>query len=184
MKQIIAAGLLLASITHESAVADSFSDTLVKTFPARVTLDPKAVRTLNWMEDQGWVQTYEHGDGGRVTIWVDDAGKQWCVQLGHDSIGVISDDPVVMMHFLAMGSLKPGAMDRTDRTPLEALLEYYGHESTAEFVGVKAETLESTVLQNYLTETFASTAPAPNRSKAGLYCGADQIGRGHGPEQY
>jgi hypothetical protein len=66
------------------------------------------------------------GDGGRVAIWLDDAGKQQFVHIGHDSLGVITDSPLVLLQFLAMGYPEPGALERTDISPAEAILDTQG----------------------------------------------------------
>ena len=99
------------------------------------------------------------GDGGRAAIWIDDAGKQWFVHLGHDALGVISDDPLVLLQWLAMGYHEPGALEITDITPLASLLEYHGYESTDEFEEDEGLTIPPTDFQAFLTAEFGTTAP-------------------------
>jgi hypothetical protein len=66
------------------------------------------------------------GDGGRLAIWLDDAGKQHFVHIGHDTLGVITDDPAVLLQFLAMGYPEPGYLPQTDRLPLACYLSNVG----------------------------------------------------------
>lgn len=104
------------------------------------------------------------GDGGRAAIWVDDAGKQWFVHLGHDVIGVISDDPVVLLQWLAMGYGEPGAMEATDLTPLQLAMEYNGVETEAELAEYDALPLMPEAFQAYLHTTFGRELPATARA--------------------
>ncbi len=101
--------------------------------------------TVNQDTNEHWVGGYPNadgrifeiaitsGDGGRAVIWLDDAGVQQYVHLGHDNAGVISCDPVVFLQFLAMGYVEPGGLDFTDVTPEQDALEYYGLTDPSEF---------------------------------------------------
>ncbi|MEQ6202813.1 hypothetical protein ABMC88_07135 [Sulfitobacter sp. HNIBRBA2951] len=99
------------------------------------------------------------GDGGRAAIWLDDDGKQWFVHLGHDSVGVITDDPLVLLQFFAMGYPEPGYLPQTDVTPVQAFLDYHGVETLADF-GPDEQPLLPTEFQEFLKERFALTLPA------------------------
>lgn len=103
------------------------------------------------------------GDGGRAAIWLDDAGKQWFVHLGHDVIGVISDDPVVLLQWLAMGYGEPGAMEATDLTPTQLAMNFEGAESEAELAEYGALPLMPQAFQSYLEQTFGRPLPATAR---------------------
>ncbi|KIN74326.1 hypothetical protein [Sulfitobacter guttiformis] len=61
-------------------------------------------------------------DGGRLAIWLDENGKQQFVHIGHDTLGVITDDPQVLLQFLAMGYPEPGYLQDPRRTPLADFL--------------------------------------------------------------
>lgn len=98
------------------------------------------------------------GDGGRVAIWLDDTGKQQFVHIGHDSLGVITDDPLVLLQFLAMGYPEPGALERTDITPLQATLDYHG---VAEITDLAPDEQPAfpTALQGFLKQRFDLDIP-------------------------
>lgn len=106
------------------------------------------------------------GDGGRVAIWLDEAGKQHFVHIGHDSLGVISDDPVVVLRFLAMGYPEPGALERTDITPHEAVLEYHGIEQLSDLVADE-QPIMPTVFQAFLEQRFGAV-PARTARDLGI----------------
>jgi len=191
-------------------MADSFADTLTKRFPGDQTLAPELMQTLNWMEDQGWLQTgragpympvypssqmddptisFAHfmgtdlrytahwstpdpsvdqriaeiavtsGDGARAAIWTDAAGDQWFVHLGHDTLGVISRDPLVFLQFMAMGYIEPGMLEQTSVTPLQDAMDANGITELTDFS--PADLLTPPVaLQTYLADTFNLTFPA------------------------
>lgn len=96
------------------------------------------------------------GDGGRVAIWLDEAGKQLFVHIGHDSLGVISDDPVVVLRFLAMGYPEPGALERTDITPLQATLDYHGVAQLSD-LAPDEQPVMPTAFQDFLTQRFGAS---------------------------
>ncbi|MCX7566000.1 hypothetical protein OS189_06555 [Sulfitobacter sp. F26169L] len=98
------------------------------------------------------------GDGGRVAIWLDEAGKQQFVHIGHDSLGIIADDPLILMQFLAMGYPEPGALDQTDISPMQAYLEYHGVPSLADF-GKEDQPVLPLDLQGYLKDRFDIDMP-------------------------
>lgn len=54
------------------------------------------------------------GDGGTLSLWLDDDGKQWIVVFDHGWPYVLTDDPVVALQFLAIGYGEPAAI--TDPT--------------------------------------------------------------------
>ncbi|QUJ76083.1 hypothetical protein KDD17_14320 [Sulfitobacter albidus] len=94
------------------------------------------------------------GDGGRAALWLDDTGKQWFVHLGHDTLGTITDDPVVFLHFLAMGYPEPGALSRTDITPLQAAQDYHGTDD----LPPEDQPIAPQALQAFLAENFPRPA--------------------------
>jgi len=98
------------------------------------------------------------GDGGRVAIWLDDAGKQQFVHIGHDTLGIITDDPLVLLQFLAMGYPEPGALEDTTLTPLQATLEFHGASSSAELAEDDLPVVP-TALQAFLKSHFALDMP-------------------------
>ena len=102
------------------------------------------------------------GDGGRAALWLDDAGAQHFVHIGHDTLGVITDDPVVFLQFLAMGYPEPGALTRTDITPLHAALEYYGLTDAADLAPEDRPLLPKD-FQTYLETAFNAPLPATAR---------------------
>jgi hypothetical protein len=50
-------------------------------------------------------------DGCRLAIWRDDTGTQQFVHLSHDNAGIITDDPLAVLQFLAMGYPEPGILE-------------------------------------------------------------------------
>lgn len=101
-------------------------------------------------------------DGGTIAIWLDNAGKQQFVQLGHDNHGIITDDPVTLIRYLAIGYLEPGMLERTDITPVQFLLEYHGVENLADLEPEDRPVLP-TAFQNYIKERFGVDIPATAR---------------------
>ena len=102
------------------------------------------------------------GDGGRVAIWLDEAGKQQFVHIGHDRLGIITDDPLVLLQFLAMGYPEPGALNDTSLTPVQATLDYHGAGSLADFAEDE-QPVVPTALQGFLKERFGLDMPATAR---------------------
>ncbi len=98
------------------------------------------------------------GDGGRVAIWLDETGKQQFVHIGHDSLGVITDDPLVLLQFLAMGYPAPGALTQTDITPLQATLEHHDI-ITLDELGPDDQPIAPTKLQGFLKQRFDLSMP-------------------------
>lgn len=98
------------------------------------------------------------GDGGRVAIWLDETGKQQFVHIGHDTLGVITDDPLVLLQFLAMGYPEAGALYDTTLTPLQATLDYHGVSSVTEFAADE-QPVVPTALQAFLKERFDLDMP-------------------------
>lgn len=99
------------------------------------------------------------GDGGRVAIWLDEAGKQHFVHIGHDTLGVITDDPLILLQFLAMGYPEAGALDDTALTPLQATLDYHGVSNVSEFADDE-QPVVPTALQGFLKDRFDLDMPA------------------------
>lgn len=101
------------------------------------------------------------GDGATAAIWQDDTGAQWFVHLGHDTCGVITQDPITFLQFLAMGYCEPGALPRTDLTPVEDMMQSCGVETPealeAEGGGLP---LPPRAFRKYLETTFGVTFPA------------------------
>lgn len=102
------------------------------------------------------------GDGGRVAIWLDEAGKQQFVHIGHDSIGIITDDPLVLLQFLAMGYPEPGYLPKTNITPTQATLDYHGVTNLSEFAPDE-QPIVPTALQGFLKQRFDLDMPATAR---------------------
>lgn len=98
------------------------------------------------------------GDGARVAIWLDDAGKQQFVHIGHDTLGLITDDPLTLLQFLAMGYPEPGALEDTTLPPLQATLEFHGASSIAELDGDE-QPVAPTALQAFLKTRFGIDMP-------------------------
>jgi len=103
------------------------------------------------------------GDGGYVSIWLDDAGEQWFVHTGHDVIGTIGQDPVKLLQFLAMGYGEPGGLEETDITPLEQAMAFSGVEDPADFPDDEGPTIPPTAFQNFVMSTFGVTLPETAR---------------------
>ncbi|MEJ6393440.1 hypothetical protein V8J82_09250 [Gymnodinialimonas sp. 2305UL16-5] len=59
------------------------------------------------------------GDGGTLSLWLDDTGKQWFVVFNHGTPHVLTDDPLKVLQFLAMGYPEPGALFDARATPQE-----------------------------------------------------------------
>ena len=103
------------------------------------------------------------GDGGSLAIWLAENGKQQFVNLGHDSAGIISDDPLIVLQFLAMGYPEPGILEQTDITPLQAFFEYHGVFNLDEFLPEEQPVYPSE-LQNFIKERFGLDTPATARA--------------------
>lgn len=102
------------------------------------------------------------GDGGRVAIWRDAAGKQQFVHIGHDTIGTITDDPLILLQFLAMGYPAAGSLERTDLTPIQAFLEYHGVATLSDF-GPDEQPVLPIAFQEFLKKQFNLDMPATAR---------------------
>jgi len=103
------------------------------------------------------------GDGGRLVLWLDEDGKQQFVQMGHDNAGIISDDPRVVLQFLAMGYPEPAALEQTDITPLQAFFDYHGVYDLDE-IDPAEHPVAPTALQAFLKERFGLDMPATARA--------------------
>lgn len=102
------------------------------------------------------------GDGGRVAIWLRNDGKQHFVHIGHDTIGTITDDPLILLQFLAMGYPEAGALERTDITPVQAFLDYHGVITLGDF-GPDEQPLFPTAFQSFLKQRFNLDMPRTAR---------------------
>jgi len=102
------------------------------------------------------------GDGGRVAIWLDNEGKQQFVHIGHDTIGTITDDPRVLLQFLAMGYLEAGGLEQTNVTPIEAFLEYHGVETLSD-LGPDEQPVPPIAFQGFLKQRFDLDMPRTAR---------------------
>jgi len=102
------------------------------------------------------------GDGGRAAIWLDESGKQQFVHMGHDTMGIITDDPMVLLQFLAMGYPEPGALEQTGITPLQALFDYHGIYDLGEFDD-NHKPVPPAALQRFLKDRFGLDMPANAR---------------------
>lgn len=105
-------------------------------------------------------------NGARAVMWIDDNGKKWFAHLGRDTLGLISDNPLVMLQFLAMGYREPGQLTTTDVSPLQEALQYHNIADTpgadAPFVDV-AETVPPLALQTFLKREFKLSIPETAR---------------------
>ena len=102
------------------------------------------------------------GDGGRAAIWLDQSGKQQFVHIGHDTLGIITDDPLVFLQFMAMGYPEPGALEGTDLTPLQSALDYNGHENLDDLAPEDLP-VPPVAFQIFLHDRFDLTMPATAR---------------------
>lgn len=102
------------------------------------------------------------GDGGRAAIWLDQSGKQQFVHIGYDTLGIITDDPLVFVQFMAMGYPEPGALEGTDLTPLQSALDYNGHETLDNFAPEDLP-VPPVAFQIFLHDRFGLTMPATAR---------------------
>ena len=103
------------------------------------------------------------GDGGRAAIWLDPDGKQQFVMIGHDTLGVLTDDPVKFLQLMAMGYLELSSVDDFSVTPLNHAVAYNGLENLAAFEALSPDEppmLVPTALQAFLQSEFGVTAPA------------------------
>lgn len=102
------------------------------------------------------------GDGGRLAIWRDESGKQQFVNIGHDTLGVITDDPLVLLQFIAMGYPEPGYLPETDQTPLACFLGDPGVDSIDD-LPIKERPVFPTAFQQFLKDRFDLDIPATAR---------------------
>lgn len=102
------------------------------------------------------------GDGGRLAIWLDDTGKQQFVHIGHDTLGVITDDPLVLLQFLGMGYPEPGYLPDTDCTPMACYLADQAVQSLTD-IPTEDRPLLPLPFQAFLKERFSLDCPATAR---------------------
>jgi hypothetical protein len=105
-------------------------------------------------------------DGARVVMWIDDHGQIWFALLGKKTLGIISDNPLVLLQFLALGYLEPGMLRDCAMTPLQEALEHQemGGQSASDapFIDV-APTIPPSHLQSFLKREFKLTLPETAR---------------------
>ncbi len=145
-----------ADLTNPAASMVAFGGTALPFTAAWTTPDPAIDARIFELAETS-------GDGARAALWRDDAGAQYFVHIGHDTLGVITDDPVVFLQFLAMGYPEPGALARTDITPLDAALEHHGL-TDADDLAPDDHPLPPTAFQAYLETTFNVPLPATARA--------------------
>jgi hypothetical protein len=102
------------------------------------------------------------GDGGRAAIWLDQNGKQQFVQIGHGTIGVITDDPLVLLQYLAMGYPEPGALEGTEISPLAYALDYNGLTDVSD-VQPEDRCIAPIAFQTFLKDRFGLDLPETAR---------------------
>lgn len=102
------------------------------------------------------------GDGGRAAIWLDEDGKQQFVHIGHDTLGVITDDPLVFLQFIAMGYPEPGSLPQTDWTPTACFLADKSVTRIEDLPTADRPVLP-TDLQGFLEQRFNVSMPATAR---------------------
>ncbi|WP_224816769.1 hypothetical protein [Hasllibacter sp. MH4015] len=88
------------------------------------------------------------GDGGTLSLWLDDDGKQWIVVFNHGIPYVLTDDALIALQFLALGYTEPGAITDPGLTPIEHALQDFGDPPVPP--------LE---FRAFLTDTFGVTLP-------------------------
>lgn len=89
------------------------------------------------------------GDGGKMGFWLDDAGKQWVVNIDHGTPYLLTDDPLAALQFLALGYPEPAALPDASLTAAQAAIEW-GGEPPLIPDGYRA----------FLTDTFGLRIPA------------------------
>ena len=121
--------------------------------------------TFNWSTPDPTVDArigeiaFTSSDGARVAIWMDDAGAQWFVHLGHDTIGIISQDPIVLLQFLAIGYLEPGNVENTSHTAEQDALAYHGFADASEFSEDEGPPIPPDAFRAYVTSQFGVSIP-------------------------
>jgi len=103
------------------------------------------------------------GDGGRAAIWLDPQDSQHFVILGHDTLGLLTNDPVVFLQLMAMGYLELSSVEDFSMTPMQDALAYHGLDSLAAFNAISPDEppmLVPTELQAFLQLEFGVTPPA------------------------
>ena len=103
------------------------------------------------------------GDGGRLAIWRDDTGTQQFVHLGHDNAGIITDDPLVVLQFLAIGYPEPEILEQTDMTPQQAFFDYHGIYDMNKF-SPEDRPVYPLAFQGFLKQRFGLGMPASARA--------------------
>ncbi|OAN79036.1 hypothetical protein A8B78_01385 [Jannaschia sp. EhC01] len=88
------------------------------------------------------------GDGGTLSLWLDDNGSQHFVVFNHGEPQELIDDPVKVLQFLAIGYSEPGAM--TD--PMQTATEQAAQDMAAPPILPNA-------FRTFLTETFGVAIP-------------------------
>lgn len=125
------------------------------------------------VDEKVFLFTTTGGDGSRAGIWLDEKDKQWFVHVGSGSgslwAGVISDDPLVFLRFLAIGYDEPAFDVHHDLTPAEAIYASHGISDAEEWEEVREESddpdseypqpLPPTAFQKFLKQEFGVGPP-------------------------
>jgi hypothetical protein len=96
------------------------------------------------------------GDGGTLSLWLDDEGKQWITVFDHGEPFVLTDDPLIALQFLALGYPEPAAIGDPTLTPIEVALRDAGDPP-----------LMPEAFRTFVTQTFGVTLP-PRASDLGI----------------
>ena len=81
------------------------------------------------------------------------------MHLGHDTTGIIPNDPRAFLQFLAMGYPEPGSLRQTDITPLQAFFDYHGVYDMDE-VAKDERPVPPNAFQTFLKDRFDLDMPA------------------------
>lgn len=107
------------------------------------------------------------GDGSHAGIWLDEAGVQKFVHIGSGSGsiwgGVITDNAIDFLRFLAIGYTEPAFSEYHDKNIEAAWFAYHGYELEDKAALIKAGAYHPTVppraFQKFLTDTFNVKIP-------------------------
>lgn len=107
------------------------------------------------------------GEGGRIAIWRDGTGKQQFVHINHNSVGVITDDPLVLLQVLASCYPKQGCLRQTDIVPepnafQQFLKHQFGLDMPASDIGIiEFPPYPDTATADPFAQWLAASLPAP-----------------------
>ncbi len=88
------------------------------------------------------------GDGGTLSLWLDDDGTQQIVVFNHGLPYLLTDDPLVALQFLAIGYPEPGAITDPTLTAAEQAQQ-----------DMADPPILPDAFRAFLTETFGVTIP-------------------------